>query len=255
MSFQIEIERLKVELMQAEVALQKRDPLLQQREELQNQTDILAQQVEQLMRDPSPLLEQKKDLLHQVKKKKTQLDHLLDEMEEMSLENVEDLRKQLAEKVIQLHPEKRERYIELLASLENNASQQTETTYQLTLCNQLIHLLEGMLEVRQQIRRRGILSYIFGTNPTMAITQYKQAAELLTTTALPRVTDNALTTFLKEFQGHCQQRWSFGRLDTFFTKALEEAKTFQEHFASQQKILSQTNKALKLSLDTFLMNS
>lgn len=262
-----EIEHLRAELHKAESALHRQEPLLIKREELQKHEDELKQQVQYLLAISSPLLKQNEELLSQVKHKKSQLDHLLDEFEENSDERVNHLQAQLAEKIVQLQPDKQSLYEELQTGLRQTGQLLEEVMSIEALTAQLIHLLESLLAVRQQIRRQGLWSYIFGSNPTAAITQYLQGTELLVRTGLPKVqkaaqesfgnlelreTYTAFAAFLETLQKECLKRWGFGRLDTVFPSALQELITFKAHFEKEQQALFAKRTALKAQLDAWL---
>lgn len=223
-----EIDHLKEELLQAKLQLAKQNTLLLRREELEVEINKLEAQ------------HAKQALLKELKAKRQQIDHVLDSLEDFSEERVDVLRHLLREKTIELYPERALLYEEL-----NHLKKKTLFFQELSLhLTTLLSFLVKARESREKIKRRGILSYIFGENPTVAIStnleaaglQAKRLAELLKGDQ-----NEPLLALLHKLHEECKKPWGFNRIDTFFIPAENELVRF----------LAENDQSAKNSLHSF----
>lgn len=201
---------------------------------------------------------QQENLINQIKKKKQELDSLLDSLEELSEEKIKQLRETLIYDILKESPDQAALYDSLSLALERIKAFENELRDSQTIFNQLAKLLEAAIAVRKSIKKRGIFSYILGVNPNISISQYLHAAESLTTLSLPTITHRAshslggpqlqekyqeIAIFLDEFLHQCKMQWGFRHIDTIFTKALERIKDFEEFFENEirKKIIEREN--------------
>lgn len=242
-----EIQRLKKELDHAKKALIKWDSLLLKREELESQIDKMHTE------------HRKPDEIKLFKIRLRELDTLLDHLEEHSPEKIENLENQLIARILDLHPELQKEYDEFQQALE-----QEETKYKnlQTLdkgLNSINELLQGALNARQKIRRKGILSYIFGTNPNQKISQHLHAIHEEIGTLLPWLDelgyDPDFSDFFIELQRECKERWGFRKIDTFFKQAHESLRNFREKVDEQIKDCELNKKNLRQRREDWILRS
>ena len=123
--------------------------------------------------------------------------------------------------------------------LERTEAFLLELTDDVSTCERLVQLLEAAMQIRNSVRRKGLFSYIFGSNPNVSISQYLHAAEELAALSLSSFEHNenatlggddlrsaykALIIVLQELRDNRTKIWGFRHLDTIIAPALEKIK-------------------------------
>lgn len=216
------IRQLKKELDHVKKALIKWNSLMMKREELE--VKIEQKRLENDM-DPE---------LKLLKKHLRELDTLLDHLEEHSPDKMAQLEEKLIASIL-LDPSLRKEYEEIIYSLEQTKqkSKSLDRIYQILA--HLHALLKEVLEARQMIRKRGILSYIFGANPNQIISQHLHAIDEQIHLILPLIDDPKLDTFLQNLQKESRLRWGFKKIDTVFEEAYVLLEQTLMHFQQELK--------------------
>lgn len=207
-----QMQRLKNELDHAKKAFIKWNSLIKKREELEYQIEKMQ------------LGSKGNQELALLKKRLIELDTLLDHLEEHSPEKIEDLENQLIDSILSLYPQERIEYENLLQALSDSTLQLEKLRLIQKSLNNINLLLQKALEARHRVRRRGILSYIFGANPNQVISQHLHAIDKDIEFILPELDSHShqdLSVFLIELQKECKQRWGFRKIDNFFGPAAE----------------------------------
>lgn len=254
-----EIQRLRNEWLHVEQSLQKWTALSRQREELYDQEKALKDSLQANLiamhqkqsyepataKQFKEIIDSQNKLLDQLKHKKSEIDHLLDVLEDNSPEKAGSLKSQLAEALIHRQPDQMEYYEKIKSAIIQNTVAKDELSHVVHVLDKLAELIEKTLNIRQSIKKRGILTYIFGSNPNVVITQHLQAAHLLTSTVLPIIKKNcldhslddkvrenytALISFLENFSLKCKERWGFKQIDIFFLPSWQNLKKHKEIF-------------------------
>lgn len=210
-------QRLKEEFDHAKKAFIKWNSLIQKREELECQIEKMQ------------LGHNSKQELPFLKKRLRELDTLLDHLEEHSPEKIENLENQLVDHILSQHPELHVEYEGLQEALTHINMQLENLALIHKSLNNVKELLQRALEARQRVRRRGILSYIFGANPNQVISQHLHAIDEQIAHILPELNSDShrdFSVFLIELQKECKQRWGFHKIDNFFGPASEFLTSF-----------------------------
>lgn len=212
-------------------------------------------------------ISQQEDLINQIKKKKQELDSLLDSLEELSDDKIKQLREALINDILKESPDQAAFYQSLSLALERTKAFENELRDSQNIFNQLVKLLDAAITVRKSVKKRGIFSYILGVNPNISISQYLHAAESLTVLSLPTIAHRASQTlggselqekyqeihvFLNEFRHQCKMQWGFRHIDTIFTSALERIKGFQEFFENEIQKQIRERENLQKQVDNWM---
>ncbi len=249
-------------LENAELALKNRQQWIHKREEIERaiihiQNEMKQDFYHQLQKGEL----QKETLLHfekiqeerhrhfgQLKQERIRVDELLDQIDDLTEESVELQRTQLLHSLWQLYPAKREQqeiqweewnHLQILELELRGIEQILENLYE--------HLNKAT-QVRQSIKGKGLLNYIFGLSPNLAIDRQLREICTLILTALPFI-DNVLcqrspptlqlflqdlSTWLEQLKEACHKSWSFRHLDSLFGETNSKLKLFFERFKQHQ---------------------
>lgn len=184
-----EVNQLKEKIAKMEHALKKRETLLNLREELMIKIASLP--------NHEPL---KKEL----KKKKMELDHLLDESEEWSENELAELK---------------DKFLKL--TNPDDYKQLKEREFYDHFCLKLKKIFEEIFEVRKKINGWGLLQYIFGVSPNIQIEGKLIEANKLISAHLPYLNDEKKP-FFEKLAKQCISPWGFKHIDTVFKEAYDK---------------------------------
>ena len=109
--------------------------------------------------------------LPRFKKKLQDIDHQLDELEGNHKKTLAILQEILVTRINSFHPENKKDYEELNNKLLYEKSKYKEEAVLLQALTKLQELLQQIFQQREHVKKRGILSYIFGKNPNLAISK------------------------------------------------------------------------------------
>lgn len=225
-----EIIRLKNELAYGKKALEKWNSLIPKRDELEKTIREWPEQQKQ-----SGKHDLINDELAALKKRLKELDHLLDQLEEFSEENLGIMENQLVELLLITYPELQTDYDLLQTSLKKTEAQLKSHQFIYENLKQMEQLLQKTLDVRKRIKKEGILSYIFGNNPNQVISQNLKAIANQIDLILPwfqknKTLDSEYLEFLLDFHRECKQRWGFKKMDLYFQDTLIKLKKLTDMF-------------------------
>jgi len=194
-------------------------------------------------------IERKTLLLNEMNEKKREVDALLDSYEGM---DIEIIKRNLAEAIMQEDPQKAGQFETMQKNIVLYQQRENENKEAIRLLNQIKTLLDETLELRKSIRRRGLLSYIFGVNPTFAITQRLQAIALLIKNHLPFFDDKPETkAFLIQLAANAEKRWGFRHLDAFLPENHHKIEHFIDEFKELAAAESHFRVVEEYKLDTW----
>lgn len=252
------LDALRQKLKLAQNALLKQSNLLLERDALHSKIDELTHELESdFYKEPEEINSKQKQVAL-LKQQMIGLDHALDEIESILQIDEETLKENLAMELLSRHPDEKLFYDNIKSQITTCKIQTSKIERWIQLCQQLIQLLETTQSVRQTIRRRGILSYIFGGNPTVIISQHLQAAELLIAKAEPELvtsedtfkpTLREFSLFLKGLRKECGERWGFNKIDTTMGQAVQILNQFRIKYES---MLTDSKKKFSETEEQFL---
>lgn len=255
------LEKLKHQWRQTHLAQQKWQQLIRTREQLELNEERLIQEIENEHFSEHDL-DEKKRLLREIQRKKQDLDHLLDTLEEHTEEREALLYQQIIQTVLKLHPEEENTYLQLKQDQDKLQASINELLGIIEIGTSLSQLLEFALQERQSIKKMGIFRYIFGNNPNTAISQYLHAAGELSEkvlssvkgkeTVLGQETAQEFLSFLQELRLQCKQRWGFKHLDTTCTRSLKRMNSFLSTFQEKLINLEEENQKIKAKIIAFI---
>lgn len=266
-----EIQKLKQQIQETEQAYTHWHTLLPQRERLQEMIQQMKEQIEAAMallqkhRDSGlqtaeldSKVERERALLEKAKAQKREIDHLLDSLEEGSLDKIQQLQKQLIEQIIEIHPKQESIYAEMEEDRQRILEKMDALNQDLQVGQALETVLETIHSTRQSVRKKGVLSYLLGKNPNVVITQQLQHAEKLCEAALPSLEkrhSKELHAFVQDLLSHCQHSWGFKKIDTILAKdsavlSKLQARTL-EKLDAMEKALKAIESKIKAWMDSF----
>lgn len=277
----VDIHQLKEALQNAELAHARWSTLLPERESLENSIQEMVRHIEaatealhrkqisnpNLAARLSKEIQQQKEFLEQANVKKRALDHLLDVYEECSEETIQLLRAKLVNAILKQNPEELATYEHFELERGRISVLHAELQEISQVCARLNEMLKIVLETRQRVRRQWILSYLFGPNPNVVITQQLRNAEILCEVTLEsleqhktsELKDSVLKElhveikgFLKDLHRLCQERWGFKTIDTAFTKIAKTLTELQENFKGHIAIIEKAEHHLEKKFNTWL---
>lgn len=171
--------------------------------------------------------EQQNKLLAEAKKKKQELDHFLDKVEDATDEQINQAEQKLIEALLVYLPDQRLIY----TSMENEYSHTKQLLHHLKNLEQelqeTLRQLREIFKTRQEIRRRGILRYIVGLSPNLLISMHLKKVEILSckildiilkmsSASLPEsllATLQHTTLILNHLIEVCRKKWGFKIID------------------------------------------
>lgn len=276
-----EIERLRNEWVNAQQSHRRWQSLIDKRDILEIKVRDLEGEIESLTlkahqkhathpKSAAQLMteiESKKALLKNLKDKKRELDDLLDNLELITEDTIAELENRLMDEILKQNPGQRQALDEIQRGIKNVEAKQKalETTCQ--VYEKLEEHIRQVLDTRQDIKRRGILSYIFGPSPNWIISKQLQSAEALISSVLPKLqelsssaaSDEALLQgykesleFLEKLREDCTKRWGFAHLDVVIASAMStlqsQLNSFKEHRKRMQNIAESYRTKLEILL-------
>lgn len=255
------LSHLRYELQKAEAALINSIDLFKKREELEIFEIELQKKIneENAKQFPSKHVnEADEKSLKLLKKKKQEIDRSLDSIGEDIHEQIEAQRAELLTAIFQSYPDQKLYYTKMLDDLETVDQDLQKLSAANILCANLETSLLQIVTIRQEIRRKGILSYIFGTNPNVAITQHLKFIELEIKETMPSFEQHEafkeLTSYLISLHEQSKTRWGFRKIDAMVENALKENRKNQEILKDQESRKQIQKQRIITSIESWLMN-
>jgi hypothetical protein len=273
---------IKKKLIHLESSYHKRKELIIKREEIEQIIQKLKEEIENqtvhFHRYPNSTnyyassqsnyleFEKKFAYLNRLKKEKSQLDRDLDESEDLSEEQIEQLRKQLIESILQLYPSYRLDYESKTVFLMTLTEIEKELHVLENCFLQLKDLLNQVILIRKKIKKLGLFSYIFKMSPNVMIEQrFLEGVKIIQNTQ-PVLKDfhphnqnpslqhfySNLQDFLTKLLKHFQIRWGFHHIDTTITQAEQEASTYTNQIQQMVNEIKCKKEKLKAELNAWL---
>lgn len=276
-----EIDRLRIELIEAKSARSRWISLIDKREILEAKIENLEHEIEnqiltlhqRQVTHPDSVktlfeeVENKKNLLKELKDKRQELDKLLDILEMNTEDFILGLQNHLIDKILEDHPNQKVSLDHITLSLNNSKVKQKAMDSAIQIFERLEEHLRQALETRNDIKRRGIFSYIFGPSPNWVITNQLHAAEALISAALAKMNEVSITAgfsegllrdyneslaFLEELQAHCKKRWGFRHIDSIITIGMKDLQTHLARLKAHQKEIQASIELYQAKLEDWL---
>lgn len=234
-------EKIKEKLRYHKQTFIKRKHLIIKREELEDQLAKLECEKERLLRrlhlekeasqafqSYSQSLKTTQNFIIAIKQKKKELDAWLDANEELTEAEFKHLQHEWIDRLISLMAEE----YQLIRRSQMNRLQ--ELTYLENQLNRLViigqeldKLLQSVMSIRQSIKGRGILNYIFGISPNARIAQAFAEGQKIIQKTLPLLQIDGVNcpdlqvkaliqrfhVFLEDLHLHLKASWSFTYID------------------------------------------
>lgn len=216
--------------------------LLNQREELQDAIDRLNEELYDF-RLKNQEAEKKEELIAACKEKKKAIDALLDELEENS--EGDHLLETIIKAILAEHPEEAGTYETLDSALHCALKMEREGLSMQQILNQVVVDLDKIAAIRERIKQKGVISYIFGPNPNGMIALHLLSLKHALDESLPQVEALAAKTgggddlrlvyaeiisWFGELRAQCEEHWSFKKLDAFIAKGSRKWSEFDRYF-------------------------
>jgi DNA repair exonuclease SbcCD ATPase subunit len=257
-----EIKRLKDELQEAkkghahwQALLPQRESLQDTIEKMQNGIEEACSRLESQSTNTSEAttalqneIEKQRSLLKRIKKQKQEMDHLLDNLEEGSEERVETIYKQLVKAILASYPDQQPIY-RLMEENHNKIVNELNSLSELMeICEKLRQSLDKINVTRQNVRKQGLLRYLFGQNPNVIIAQELHNLSELCESSFSimdahesdkdKSSDSykELRILMQNLYKHTKQRWGFKTIDTIFTPALSALSSIQPQIDERLKV-------------------
>ena len=280
-SFKLSLSDLikqRTELENAEQALKNRQLLIHKRESLEKAIVNLQEEIEEDFHqfhnkgktegEAYPLFQntlcEKQKHLRQLKQAEGKLDELLDQTEDMTHESLEQQRNQLIFAIWQLYPSQRKEQEAKWKEINHLRILDIELHGVEELHHRLFEHLSRAIQVRQSIKGRGILNYIFGTSPNMIIEQQLLGAHTLIVNTLPllqkmihesrektplHLLSQEIYAWLERLKTSCHSPWSFRHIDTIFSEAHGSVQKFLNQLKIEHDKLLQRIDVIKKEME------
>jgi len=254
---------LKKEIEESKIAQEKWNRLLKQRNELEEAISQLQEEVEGSFFAPDrrSLIEQNKTMLVQIQQKKHEVDHQLDHLEHYTTEYIDNLEQQLVDDILTLYPEEISFHNEMTNALELAQQYHNELNEICHICEQVKQPLEEIEKVLHTIRRRWILSYMFGENPNARILHLLEVTHQTALSALKKIEKHnihklpfttpakalyqELTALLSKLEIETKRRWNFKTAKTLSNTTLHELSKIENQFKAESQAGLKTKQLLE----------
>ncbi|CUI16400.1 conserved hypothetical protein [Candidatus Protochlamydia naegleriophila] len=269
-----DIIRLRLELKKAEQLYQSHAHLASQREECEKMIGRLQEEVEI---DPYHLPEQdslpephkqplRQQQLQELKRKKQEIDLLLDESEDLSEEELRLKQQALLTCIWTVYPSYQQEWENRWKDYQISLTLEEQFLDLKQFTKDLSNHLHYAIQHRQTIKGIGILNYILGTSPNLVIEKQLLTCHQAIQRFLPRLQTLSQQTagmhhqivlkdflpFLEQLKKQCQTPWSFKHLDTVFTDAHKQLVHFHQIIEQDLSQLQRRSNELKQQLNDWL---
>jgi len=271
-----DIRAIRDKIDRREKAWAERKVLLKEREEIAQDLSYILQQIEaeemllhhkQAHSGDQNVVEDLKRQRKPLQRSKKDIDHKIDDMEDDLDVKIEDLKDQLIRAILHAFPDQHNEYIELCEKIEVTTTNVDHIHQIIDRCEKTIHYLQQSQHVRQKARSRGLLAWIFGSNPNAIVARYIEAANKEVEALRTYLTDNKaalhsnaqlsestelMGKYVKEYDLDYGKEWS---VRTFYQKLygeLEELKTLLEGLQKVEQSLDDAQETVRRAYQKWL---
>ncbi|MBA3722884.1 MAG: hypothetical protein H0W88_10860 [Parachlamydiaceae bacterium] len=232
-----EIQKLKDNFFNAKFALQKRKTLITNRDELE---EIIIKLKQELKYENQYLVDYTKTkTLSQLVQKMRDLDHLLDESEELTEESLKEMERTLIRTLLELYPNENSKFENLSNRMEMTTNQVISLGSIKSQLVQIEEILKAVIQTREGIKGIGILKYVFGTSPNLIIARLLKEGGHIAQQSIKSLEDFVkndnnneikflfveIIMFLKKLEPKLAGTWGFKTIDIDFRNS--EKQIFQ----------------------------
>ena len=187
-------------------------------------------------------LDPKTALFLNCQSKMLEIDHTLDELEEWTDEKVLSVKEELISLILRLHPKQQTTYNNLSSRLIYAQKLHYHIEKVQGHLRQILEAINAMVTKRQEVKRRGVLSYVLGSNPNVVIGRCLQEICNGAESCLScEPKSEALREELAKVATSCQQRWGFKTIDKIFIPMQER---FLDYIGEQDDELTNLNEEI-----------
>lgn len=194
------------------------------------------------------------------------IDQNLDRLEDLDEKQLAEIRDNLIRSLLKTFPEDLPFYETLCREMERLQAIESETHTLLKFHHRIIQLLEAIKNVRAQIKKRWILSYLFGANPNIQITQSIQGLLSLIEMDTPKLLDiqqlghdeqtktlaAASLKLASQLKVDGQKRWGYRHIDNHLLKRLNDFHDLAKLVETKEIEIKEARLAQELSLENWL---
>lgn len=242
--------------------------LYQKKTTLLSKRDVLEEQIEEIKKNLNRFSSHSSS--HQLNlliREQRNIDHQLDELEELSLQEVMQAKEELLKAIfdsnsqyeIDYHIQQRE--LTALIPIVDNLQTIDEAL------SQLHHFLEVIEYGRQRVKGFGLLRYFVGLSPNRIIEHHLSQGALLIEQVMSLLDDkktdkpelltqlsHSLATFLRALHIKLNQRWGFKHLDQFIIPAKQPLSHYLMEIKRWRSQLEQGKKKKEKDLSEWIEN-
>lgn len=226
----------------------------------------LHQKNDQTVLFSSPHVQEQQRQLHQLKQAQGHLDQLLDQIEELTEEDLEQQHTQFLFDLWLLHPQLKETQERQWQERNEGRCLERELQEVEAFFSHLSKQLSTAIHTRHSIKGKGILKYIFGTSPNVIIEQQLFGAHALIQHTLPlfekiiqKNQQMSTTLFIQKVEQWsenlkiaCHSLWSFRHIETIFLEAYLLLQQFINELQLQQQELSKQLTRLDIEIQEWI---
>lgn len=234
-----ELYLLQQELRIQEDLLHHRDQYLKVREQLDQ---LIAEERERLhmleqayhlksREGGADQITSKKKYIVDLKKKKSEIDHRLDESEELSITDIEAIRLRIIDSILTLSPQQSATLQTLQENVDKQRTALVHLDHLLKIANDLTTCLSRLIDEGLSMRRGGVLRYIMGMNPNLVVIACFNTIQALCTQARPLVDElpvtlqTSLRSALEAIEKKSHEKWRWSTFATSFQALLDRWST------------------------------
>ena len=213
---------------------------LQQRDELHEAIEILEQKLQAV--NQIEQVDKFKQQLTVLKQKKRELDHLLDDSEELTPGDIAAAERELIDKILVAFPDQSEEWEFRQTLIMKTRQAEKDWGVLHEGCKHLDEVLMRVSALRKSVQGMGMLNYIFGMSPNAAISRSLQEGERAIKAIVPlidvyyvkeqdpsrKIFYHQLIEFLQETEKHLCKSWGFRHLDMDVRAAEDLLKIYLE---------------------------
>lgn len=257
-----ELRSLKEKLFQAELLFKRHATLLKQRDELDSTiTKLESEHARQHLESAEKMKRQ----LNECKKKRRDIDLLLDESEDLNESEIEIMREALLNLSFQSDPIQGQEQEKKWISLKILRRQEKDLVKVKEVCEKIRTILDTTIRTRQGLRGRGILSYIFGVSPNAIIAQQFLNGQRIAAASLPFLSHlsdepgnpskelfQKIFLLINSLEKQFKAPWGFHHIDHVFTDALGKLKIYMDCLQTDSDLYENRIQTLEIEMHRWL---
>lgn len=230
-----EISALKLQWRKIAIAHRRQQKLIQKLEEVET---YLIRIESDLVKTQSEDKDDKQRLYHELKKKKRELDQFLDEVEEITAEDVDVVQEELVKRILDYSPHLVQSYGTIDTAMRQVREKEKRYHAIQQELQELMVRLESLIEKRDKVKGWGLWRFFLGQSPAGAITReianIRSNAERVLEKNLD---DEELTLMLQQLVGLSKNRWDFKLIDKHYVPIKDSVVRLEGQYRNALQVL------------------